>query len=256
MRPPTRVPILASVLRPDATVVVSDAHLGTVPEPVVAAFHRFLERVPDLAGHLVVNGDLFDFWFEYRSVIPSAHFRTLAALRRVRDAGIRLTMTGGNHDRWGSRFLVDELGAEFAPNGAELELVGWRTWVSHGDGLAEVNRSSRLLHRLVHARATAGAFRWIHPDVGLGLVKRFSRLLAGRRTEKLKSGSARAQASFARALLSQRAELDLVIMGHTHCQVLEEVEPGRWYLNPGAWMDGFCYAVITKEGPELRRYEA
>ncbi len=246
--------ILPSVLRSDATIVVSDAHLGTVSQAVADGFHRFLEQVPDLCGHLVVNGDLFDFWFEYRLVIPSAHFRTLTALKQVREAGVRLTMTGGNHDRWGSRFLVEQLGARFAPNGAELELSGWRTWVGHGDGLAEVNLSSKLLHGLVHARLTAAAFRWIHPDLGLSLVKMMSRPLAGRHTAKLKSSSADAQAVFAHSLLGRRADLDLVILGHTHQPVLEEVEPKRWYLNPGAWMDSFCYALITRGGPELRKY--
>ncbi len=82
-------------------MIVSDVHLGHAPPEVADAFRRFLERVPDLGEHLIVNGDLFEFWFEYREVIPKRAFPTLEALGRVRRAGVQLTVTGGNHDRWG-----------------------------------------------------------------------------------------------------------------------------------------------------------
>ena len=80
-------------------IVVSDAHLSADSGDAGSAFHRFLEAVPDLGDHLVINGDLFEFWFTYRAVIPRAVFPTLAALAHVRKAGVRLTVTGGNHDR-------------------------------------------------------------------------------------------------------------------------------------------------------------
>jgi UDP-2,3-diacylglucosamine hydrolase len=84
-----------------------------VPRPIVDAFHQFLATVPDMARHLVINGDLFDFWFEYGTVIPRSAFPTLAALDAIRRAGVRLTITGGNHDRWSRGFWQRELGASF-----------------------------------------------------------------------------------------------------------------------------------------------
>ena len=118
-------------------VVVSDAHLGHASGDVANAFRRFLDSVPDRTRHLVINGDLFDFWFEYRTVIPREAFPVLSDLYRVRRAGVRLTVTGGNHDRWGGDFWHRELEAEFHPDEVELELAGWRTLVAHGDGRSE-----------------------------------------------------------------------------------------------------------------------
>ena len=80
-------------------IVVADAHLGQVPPAVGTAFLAFLDEVPQPGDHLVLTGDLFDFWFEYRSVIPRKHFATVAKLRKVRARRVPITFVGGNHDR-------------------------------------------------------------------------------------------------------------------------------------------------------------
>lgn len=235
--------------------MVSDAHLGGVPESVDAALHAFLDAVPQAGDHLVINGDLFEFWFEYGSVIPRRAFPTLARLAAARHRGVRLTVTGGNHDRWGRGFWQRELGAEFHPNGVEMELGGWRAFLAHGDGLAEQHAAARVLHAIARHPLTAALFRWIHPDLGHGLVERFSGLLGGRtRDPSVIDRAAAAQEAWARALLGARRDLELVVLGHTHRPVLASVPERRWYLNPGAWMDGFRYAVITERGPELASY--
>ncbi len=235
---------------------MSDAHLGHLRGEVTAAFHRFLAAVPDMGDHLVVNGDLFDFWCEYRSVIPRACFSTLAALARLRQAGVRLTVTGGNHDRWGADFWSNELDAAFHSRAVELELAGWRAWVAHGDGLAELDLPGKLLHGITGHPWTARVFRWLHPDLGFGLVQRMSQLLAARRGRQRPAAARAAQAlaDHARKLLAERPDLDLVVLGHTHSPALESVEGQRWYLNPGAWMDGFRYALVSRAGPELRTF--
>ena len=113
-----------AAMPPETVVVVSDAHLGHAPEPAASAFHRFLDVVPDLGSHLVVNGDLFDFWFEYGSVIPGGHTRTLGALAELVDGGLPVTLMGGNHDWWGGTFLTDDIGLSFQPNPVLRELAG------------------------------------------------------------------------------------------------------------------------------------
>ena len=242
----------------EPTVIVSDAHLSGEPgDPCAEAFHRFLKAVPGMGRHLVINGDLFDFWFEYRSVIPRAVFPTLAALSEVIGAGVRVTIMGGNHDRWGGRFFEEQLGAAFHPREAEIELSGRRALISHGDGDIEPEFLAQVVHRVVGSPVTSFVFRWMHPDVGFWLVRKFSRVLRRRRDDdRGKSSAADAQATFARELLERCEDLDLVVLGHTHRAVAEEVAPGRWYVNPGGWMDRYEYAVITEEGPELRRFEA
>ncbi len=221
---------------------------------MVDAFHEFLAAVPDLTEHLVINGDLFDFWFEYRTVIPRSAFSTLAALATVRGAGVRLTITGGNHDRWGRSFWERELGAAFHQHEVELELCGLRTLVTHGDGL-DGNLSSRVLQAITRFPLTPKLFRWVHPDIGIGLVRRMSGTVAKdtRRAAMMKN-SAAAQRKYARTLMGERRDIDLLVFGHTHLPVVEAMGLRRWYANPGAWMEGLRYLEVTEQGPVLRQF--
>src|SRR2546428_4293351 len=127
-------------------VVVADAHLGQVPPAVAVAFHRFLDAVPDLGDALLINGDLFDFWFEYGSVIPRRHFGTVAKLHALRTRGVPITFVGGNHDRWGGDFLIHDLGIAFHPGEAELDVAGRRALAADGDGLTEPHPSAPVTH--------------------------------------------------------------------------------------------------------------
>ncbi len=236
-------------------VVVSDAHLGHASADVGRAFHRFLEAVPDIGDHLLINGDLFEFWFAYRSVIPKKGFPTLAALAALRKAGVELTVTGGNHDRWGANFWKEELGASFHRGAVEIELAGWNAWVAHGDGKVELDLAGRALHAVTAHPLTARIFQIIHPDVSFWLVRRMSRYLAARKyDEDLASRAAVAQEKFVVEMMNNQSKIDLAVLGHTHVAALRQVGDQRWYLNPGAWLDGYKYAVVTDTGPELRSF--
>lgn len=240
----------------DTAIILADAHISSRPDdPASTALQRFLDQVPKLGNHLVINGDLFEFWFEYRSVIPRHVFPVLGALWDVTRAGVRVTITGGNHDRWGGRFWREQLGAAFHPRSTELELAGWRAFVGHGDGVKEPDLLSKVVHRVIGHRITAATFRVLHPDVGFWLVRKSAAILNRRRTDQREMNrAAAAQAVTARELLERRTDLDLVVLAHTHCAVLDEIAPKRWYLNPGAWLNECAYAVVTQHGPELRKF--
>lgn len=240
----------------NTAIVVSDAHLGAASPEATEALHRFLRAVPDLCDQLVINGDLFEFWFEYQSVISRAAFPTLDALAAVRRAGVELTLTGGNHDRWGGPFWREQLGAKFHAGAVELELAGLRALVAHGDGVVDGELGARLLHRITRWPLTVKLFRALHPDVGYALVRRLAPLLAGSRDEDVVRRAAASQREYAERLLAERQELDLLVLGHTHWAAIVEAGPRRWYLNPGAWCDGWRYAVIDQHGPRLERFEA
>lgn len=236
-------------------VVVSDAHLGVAPPGVEAALLDFLETVPHLGDCLLVNGDLFDFWFSYSRVIPRRGFRVAAALAQLR-RHIPIVMVGGNHDRWDTHFWEQEVGLRFEPIRATFEIGRRRVAAIHGDGLAEPRWQARVIHGLIHHPATAAVYRVFHPDLGLRLVDSLSPLLGDHTVDEQKlTRAADRQTQWAKELLNNEDSLGLVIMGHTHRAMLTEPWAGRQYLNPGAWFDGFRYAVATESGAELRTFK-
>jgi UDP-2,3-diacylglucosamine hydrolase len=133
-------------------LVVSDLHLGGVPDAISQAFIRFTRHWQGRAELMVINGDLFDFWLEYRTAVLSQHFHVLRALADLRESGVRLVMLGGNHDAWGGAFLSEEIGIELADGPVELELGGRRALVAHGDGLGPGDLGYKLLKRMLRSR--------------------------------------------------------------------------------------------------------
>lgn len=235
----------------ERVVVVGDAHLGAggAADPSdEAAFHDFLAAVPSLGTRLIIMGDLFDFWFEYRRVIPRRPFKTLAKLAAVVERGVSVEMFGGNHDRWaGGRdsFWPKDLGIPFHVDGLDTTVAGRRAWLHHGDGLAEQKLGGRIIHKVTRSPITIAVFRALHPDFGFQLTDRLSSVLSEtNKTAEAMDASAAAQERFARSVLERRHDLDLVVLAHTHRQRLIEVQPNRFYLNAGQWMVDHHYAVI------------
>jgi UDP-2,3-diacylglucosamine hydrolase len=242
-------PVLGETL-----VVVSDAHLGYAPPPVEAALLEFLDAVPSLGDALLVNGDLFEFWFAYATALPRHGFRVAAALAALRRR-VPVLMVGGNHDRWGAEFWERDLDIRWHRERLEFVVGGRQGVALHGDGITSTRRRTRLLHRLVNTRAASAVYRALHPEVGFPLVHRLSARLGehGLSGPAVDTAAAR-QRAWAEALLMSDPSLSLVVMGHTHRAAVMEVAPGRHYLNPGAWFDGCRYAVATARTVELRQF--
>ena len=233
---------------PERVVVVGDAHLGSTDPADESALHALLEAIPDLGTRLVLMGDLFDFWFEYRAVIPRRPFHTLARIAALVERGVPVEVFGGNHDRWGSDFWTKDLGVPFHWDGADLALAGRRAWVHHGDGLAEQKLGGKIIHRVTRSPITITVFRALHPDLGFWLADKLSGGLAeANKTGEAMDRAAAAQERFARGVMAERPELQLVILAHTHRQRLLEVGPNRFYLNAGQWMRDRHYAVVTAD---------
>jgi UDP-2,3-diacylglucosamine hydrolase len=252
--PRTSERIIFGAVLGHALVVVSDAHLGVTPPAVESALLAFLDAVPDLGDCLLINGDLFDFWFSYSRVIPRRGFQVAAALARLRRR-LPIVMVGGNHDRWGGDFWEREVGARFDPHRLTFDLGRCRVAAIHGDGLTEPTLRATLLHRAINHPITAAGYRIIHPELGLRLVDRLSPHLGDHTPDPARlAEAARRQIAWAGELLRREPELDLVIMGHTHQPMVEQWPDDRRYLNPGAWFDGFRYALATERGAELRRF--
>jgi UDP-2,3-diacylglucosamine hydrolase len=237
-----------------ALVVVSDAHLGVAPPAVEEALLAFLEAAPTLGDCLLVNGDLFDFWFSYARVIPRRGFHVASALARLRRR-LPIVMVGGNHDRWGGDFWERDIGVRFDPHRVTFEIGRRKVAAIHGDGLTEPGLRARLLHRAINHPVTAVVYRAIHPGIGLRLVDYLSPRLGDHTPDPAQAAAAAArQVEWAARLLTEEPGLGLVVMGHTHQAAVTEPAPGRQYLNPGAWFDGFRYAVATETDAELRQF--
>jgi UDP-2,3-diacylglucosamine hydrolase len=236
-------------------MIVSDAHLGAAPESSETAFHEFLEFAGGATRDLVINGDLFDFWFEYRTVVLSRHFRTLKALSELVDAGVRIRLVGGNHDSWGGVFLTDEIGIELIDGPVITEIGGRTTFLAHGDALGDGDFGYRMLKRVIQSRPASFAFRHLHPDWADFLVRFVSHTES--RQANPDSGRPRAEQleSFARAKLANDSSIQLVALGHCHIPVLIEVYPGRHYLNTGDWINHCTWATVGPEAVELHRWQ-
>ena len=186
-----------------ALVVVSDAHLGVAPPEVEEALLAFLDAVPELGDCLLVNGDLFDFWFSYGRVIPRRGFHVAAALARLRRR-LPVVMIGGNHDRWGGDFWEREIGIRFEPHRAEFAVGRRRVLAIHGDGLTEPRLRATLLHRVINHPVTAAVYRAIHPEIGLRLVDALGPHLGDHTPDEVKLADAAArQAAWAANLLAR-----------------------------------------------------
>ncbi len=253
LRAATEAAIFGAVLG-HRLLIVSDAHLGRGTSKTEEAFLTFLAAAPELGDCLLVNGDLFEFWFTYQRVVSRAGFRVAAALAELRRR-IPVVMTGGNHDRWGGTFWQKELGIEFSPSEVRLEIGSRIVLALHGDGVTESRPAARWLHRVTrHAVAIAG-FRALHPDLGHWLVDHLSAGLGNAEPDPAaQAEAARQQQRWAEARLTSDASIGAIVLGHTHKAMLSEPDPGRHYLNPGAWFDGYRYAVLSDDRTELTRF--
>ncbi len=235
-------------------LIVSDLHLGAVPDGARDSFIRFLRRWQDQADTLLINGDLFDFWFEYRTVIQSQHFQTLRALAELRDSGVSLVLVGGYHDAWGGPFMENELGMRLADGPLEIDLGGRRALVAHGDGIGPGDHGYKMLKRTLRFGPICYLMRLIHPDLADRIVGRVSR--TGVRDElQFKKSRERAKIleDFAAELLESRADLDLVVFGHCHQPQVMAVGSHGHYVNSGDWVEHRTYTIVTPE--EIRQEE-
>lgn len=232
--------------------IVSDVHLGAVPPETEQAFRRWLLHVKESGSRLIINGDLFDFWFEYRHVILAEHVRVLAQLADLVESGVPVVLVGGNHDWWGGSFLRERIGIDFRQASVRTRIHGRTVLLAHGDGLGAGDLGYRCLRLILRARPTRWLFRWLHPDLGARLANRVSgtnRLpTAVRAADTAARGRLTFLIAWAREQLQDDPGLDIVATGHAHSPAIVEVAPGRYYVNSGDWLAHRSYATLGESG--------
>jgi UDP-2,3-diacylglucosamine hydrolase len=232
----------------------SDAHLGIgtreEDREKERSLVRFLELVQSDGDQLFVVGDLFDYWFEYKSVVPKGYFRLFTKLAELSEAGVSLTYLAGNHDFWLRDYFNDEFGMKVERDPIERTIHGKRFYLNHGDGLLRNDTGYRILKRILRNRTNIFLFSLVHPDLAAAIARWSSR----------KSRQYTSKREFEGDDMSRYAEekirqgYDFVIMGHNHVPCKRNLGSGV-YVNLGDWVSERTYAVFDGTSLELKTWE-
>jgi len=236
------------------TYFFSDVHLGLGTkdddqkreERVI----QFLDVVKQEGRELFILGDLFDYWFEYRSVVPKGYFRLFAKLAELRSCDIRISYLAGNHDFWLKGYLTEELGITVYPDPIERTIGGKRFFLHHGDGLLKRDTGYRILKRILRNRVNIFLFSLVHPDLTNWIARWSSRKSRAYTSNKVFEGNDMVE--FARKKIAEG--FDVVIMGHNHQSLFKELGRGV-YVNIGDWLHENTYAVFDGTKIQLRKWE-
>ncbi|MDR2130685.1 MAG: UDP-2,3-diacylglucosamine diphosphatase [Odoribacteraceae bacterium] len=238
---------------------LSDAHLGArVPDnnrEREQKLVKFLETIRPGCAALYLLGDMFDFWFEYKRVVPKGHVRFLGELARFTDAGIPVHLFTGNHDTWAFDYLTRECGVTLHAGNEWLSLHGKQFLIGHGDGLNPLDKKYLFLKRLFRNRCLQRLFRSLHPDTGIKWANAWSshsRLRDGGRVE---AGAYRGDDKegivlYCKKILLER-HVDYFIFGHRHLPVDIRLSPASRYINTGDWITHFSYATFDGAAVQL-----
>lgn len=229
---------------------VSDVHWPLRHDyPNGQPFLDFLDSLDGEGGTLILLGDIFDFWFEWRQVVPAYWFALLHRLRVLIEGGTAIWFICGNHDFLPGPYLSREIGLSVCPDHLDCQAGGRRFFVAHGDGLARRDRGYRVLKKLIRHPMSVWLYKnLLHPDWGMALA-RWTSYTSRRHRQIDKAAWAEEYWDFARARLGEG--FDHVVLGHLHYPELRRDE-AKSYLNCGDWLGFFSYGRVDEEGLTLR----
>jgi len=240
----------------------SDAHLGlgTATQSRERENHivRFIHKLlAEKAERLFIVGDLFDYWFEYNHVIPKHFTRVLGSLASAVDAGLKVDYIIGNHDFGHKDFFEKELGITLHHDDITQEFYKKKIYISHGDGKAFNDTGYLILKKILRSKITNSIYRFLHPDIGIGLAAYFSRLSRGHTDTKDYSSSQKTEGDGLLVFAKNKIEIEgynLVIMGHNHGHTRHDFIGGS-YINLGNWIHDRTYLKLSEESLSLEKFE-
>ena len=226
------------------TYFVSDVHLGlrvADPDARERRFADFLNSRPQETDALYLLGDIWDFWYEYRDVVPKGYIRVFAALQSLMDRGVKVYFFQGNHDVWTYSYF-EELGMKRLEQPALVEIGGKTFCLGHGDGLGPVPMGYRFLRVIFHNRVLQFLFSLLHPWLAFRLGNGWSRKnRLARHEEYVFKGQAEPLYKFAEKF-SNENKVDYFVFGHYHSEVVDlELPSGASLYLLKDWMDGVSY---------------
>ena len=212
---------------------------------------RWLSTIEPDCAELFLMGDVFDFWFEYRTVIPKGFIRFQGKLAAMADSGIKIWFFKGNHDMWVKDYFSREMGMEIVSDELVIERNGKKFFLHHGDGLGPGDGKYKILRKIFRNPLCQWLFSMVPPVIGMGIANRWSHSSkAGSKTEGVfESVEKEWLAVYAKEQLSS-VHYDYFIFGHRHLPLEIDLGKGSRYVNTGEWLKYNSYAVF--DGTDLR----
>jgi UDP-2,3-diacylglucosamine hydrolase len=238
----------------------SDFHLGTGTyanyREREARLVRWLDSIKTDAAELFLMGDVFDFWFEYKTVVPKGYIRFLGKLAELTDAGVKLYMFKGNHDMWMFDYFEKELNATIISDELEIERSGKKFYLHHGDGLGPGDTFYKFLKRFFRSGFCQWLFARIHPNLGVGLANYWSghSRIANSKKDDPKPGNQEWLVTYSKELLKTHF-YDYLIFGHRHLPLDIQLNEQSRYINLGEWVQKNSYAVFDGETLTIQYFE-
>lgn len=236
---------------------IADAHLGSRivsnPREHEMRLVNWLDKVKQDAEAIFMLGDMFDFWFEYKTVVPKGYVRFLGKLAELIDSGIEIHFFTGNHDIWTFGYLENEVGLKVHRKPKIFELKGKKFYMAHGDGLCTEKNSFGLIHKIFHCRTCQRLFRLVPPQIGQNFGYAWSE--SNRRKimhidNKFKGEDKEIPILFAKKYVENH-DVDFMIFGHRHIELDFELKNKTRVIILGDFVRIFSYGVFDGENFRL-----
>jgi UDP-2,3-diacylglucosamine hydrolase len=240
---------------------LSDFHLGA-PDKEQSLMRekkliRFLDEIQSSAAAVFIVGDLFDFWYEYRTVVPKGYVRILGKLAQLTDAGIPLYFFVGNHDMWMKDYFQKELNIPVYFEPKDFEFNGKKFHIGHGDGLGPGDHGYKMLKKIFRNPVCQWLFGILPPFIGIGIANYMShrsRAQTGATEEQFLGEENEWLIIYCKELL-QKSFYDFFVFGHRHLPINHRLTEKSTYINLGDWIRYFSYAEFDGTSLELKSYK-
>ena len=240
---------------------LSDFHLGA-PDAVSSLVREkkiitFLDEIKNKASHIFILGDLFDFWFEYKNVVPKGYVRILGKLAEITDSGVPVDFFVGNHDMWMKDYFQQELNIKVHFEPVPFQLHDKKFFIGHGDGLGPGDHGYKFIKKIFRNTIAQKAFGILPPVIGIGLANYFSRTSrakTGNSDEIFESEDKEWLVSYCKDVL-KKEHYDYFIFGHRHLPLDIQLNENSKYINLGDWIKYFSYAELDEGQLQLKYYK-
>ena len=240
----------------------SDNHLGAPTQaeslPREKIFVKWLDTIKHDAEAIFLLGDLFDFWFEYKTVVPKGFVRVLGKLAELRDSGIQIHFFVGNHDLWMHDYFEKELNIPVYHDPKEFIFNNKHFFIGHGDGKGPGDKGYKRMKKVFINPFSKWLFRWLHPDIGVRVAQHLSvknKLISGDEDKEFLGEEKEWLAQCSKRKLENK-HFDYFVFGHRHLPMEIKVGENSTYYNLGDWINHYTYGVFDGEKFELKQFNS